>query len=191
MKSVPLKFTQVSFIILTMNNIPQRYGIQNPCLSTESKIRHLHFSIIYTVWCHLCICNYATFKLHSYLVRNFFTQASLKLVVLCTVRSQLDTVTLKALVKSVMAQLSHWLWLRFLILSYKDCYKGSDQIRRWPPPHVSRVLDWITFTREHCEVMRSSCRIMGLGLTVGSFWGQKCLICDAACICKVTEIFII
>lgn len=106
-----------------------------------------------------------------------------------TVRSQLDTVTLKALVKSVMAQ--HWLWLHFLILSYKDCNIGSDQIRRWPPPYVSRALDWIRFTRERCEVMRSSCRIMGLGLIVGSFWGQKCLICDAVCICKMTEKFII
>lgn len=43
------------------------------------------------------------------------------------------------------------------------------QIRRCPPPHVSTVSDRTGFGRERSEVMRNSCRIRTVGLTVGSF----------------------
>jgi len=127
--------------------------ITAPCSDStalEEKTRGIGLS-----WNHLpitisraedCVQQSISSSMFTFLpVRKFFTQLILVTAndhswptVLRSVWSQLDTATPKASVKSVMAQLSHRLWLQFLKLSCK-VLEELPQIRRCPPPYVSAV----------------------------------------------------
>lgn len=101
-------------------------------------------------------------------------------VVLWSVRSQLDTVTLRASVKSasIVTAVSETVIQRLL--------EELPQIM-WAPSQAVQDSAESTARWWGTAVGLGLC----MGLTVGSFWSQKCLICDAARGCKMTPIFVI